>query len=150
MIDKDSPASDWLPIRPREPKEESETDLVTRIRAAINTSSYARVWRNNTGEVHDPGVCKACGARTGQRRHLIYGLAVGSADLIGIVKTQDGVGRMISIEVKKPGHEKDHPETLADQARWLAIVRMFGGAAIQVTTIADALSFVSRVHNGPA
>ena len=85
------------------------------IRLAVNKSGLARLWRNNVGCLQ--------GVR--------YGLAVGSADLVGI--TRDG--RFVSIEVKTPDG-KMRPE----QVTWAETVRRFNGIAIVARSVEEAIT----------
>ena len=80
-----------------------------------------RLFRNNVGRLPDP--------RTG--RLVTFGLAPGSADLIGwrsVTITPDMVGQTVavfaSVEVKSPGGR-----LRPDQATWLAAVQAAGGIA---------------------
>jgi len=89
-----------------------------------------RLFRNNTGTLPDP--------RTG--RPVQFGLARGSADLIGlrtVTITPDMVGQQVavftSIEVKTP---KGRPT--AEQQNWLNMVRSLGGIAGIARSVRDA------------
>jgi hypothetical protein len=84
--------------------------------------SCVLVWRNNTGR------------RSGVR----YGLGVGSADLIGVVR-----GRMLAIEVKRPGGKPS-----ADQITWMRVVNMHGGYAVVVTSVPEAIAAVRAAEAG--
>ncbi len=108
----------------------AETDIQQRIRLAVGTRSDLRLFRNNTGTLPDP--------RTG--RQVQFGLARGSADLIGwrtITITPEMVGQRVavftSIEVKTTtGHL-----TPAQQA-WMGTVRTAGGIAGVARSVRDA------------
>ena len=107
-----------------------ETTLQQQIRLALGTRSDLRLFRNNTGTLPDP--------RTG--RPVQFGLAKGSADLIGlrtVTITPDMVGQQVavftSIEVKTP---KGRPT--ADQQNWLNMVRSLGGIAGIARSVRDA------------
>ena len=69
--------ADVIPIRKRAKKPATETDLVRAIMVAVNRLPYATLWRNQTGMLED---------RNG--RPVRFGLAVGSADLIGMVEVE--------------------------------------------------------------
>ncbi|NUO50468.1 MAG: hypothetical protein HOV80_16560 [Polyangiaceae bacterium] len=66
------------------------------------------------------------------------GLAVGSADLIGIL-----AGRFIALEVKTgDGFAKPHQE------QWLALVRAKGGFAAVVWSVLEACEAIDRARQG--
>lgn len=107
-----------------------ETTIQQQIRLALGTRSDLRLFRNNTGTLPDP--------RTG--RPVQFGLARGSADLIGlrtVTITPDMVGQQVavftSIEVKTP---KGRPT--AEQQNWLNMVRSLGGIAGIARSVRDA------------
>ena len=107
-----------------------ETTLQQQIRLALGTRPDLRLFRNNTGTLPDP--------RTG--RPVQFGLAKGSADLIGlrtVTITPDMVGQQVavftSIEVKTP---KGRPT--AAQQNWLNMVRSLGGIAGIARSVRDA------------
>ena len=95
-----------------------------KIQVAISGTG-ARLFRNNCGVAFYPS-----GGR------VRYGLAPGSADLIGW--TRDG--RFLAIEVKLPGEKPD-----AAQARFLDAVKMAGGVAGVARSVEDALALVGGV-----
>lgn len=83
--------------------------------------------------------CGAC--RTDDGRFITYGLAKGSADLIGwrsIVVTPEMVGKriavMASLECKRPGRADVRPE----QKNWQRVVTEAGGFAGIVTSKEEA------------
>ena len=93
-----------------------------------------RLFRNNVGRLPDP--------RTG--RLVTFGLAPGSADLIGwrsLVITPDMVGQRVavfcSIEVKAP-----RGRVRPDQAAWLAAVQSAGGIAGVARSPEDAAAIL--------
>jgi hypothetical protein len=106
-------------------KRATEKTLMKRIRAALNLMSDVRVFRNNVG--------------VDTTRGVRYGLAVGSGDLIGVVVRPGGVGRFLSLEVKRPECRNDVGD---DQRRWQDVVRRFGGVAEVVTSIEEARAAV--------
>jgi hypothetical protein len=108
----------------------AETTLQQQIRLAIGTRPEARIFRNQVGSLPDP--------RTG--RLVTFGLAKGSADLIGwrtITVTPAMVGTRLaiftSIEVKTPTG-RVRPE----QQAWLETVQQAGGIAIIARSVPDA------------
>ena len=117
----------------------AETTLQQQIRLAIGTRPEARIFRNQVGSLPDP--------RTG--RLVTFGLAKGSADLIGwrtVTITPDMVGTRLaiftSIEVKTPTG-RVRPE----QQAWLDVVQEAGGVAGVVRSVADAFALCSEpVH----
>ena len=113
----------------------AETTLQQQIRLAIGTRPEARIFRNQVGSLPDP--------RTG--RLVTFGLAKGSADLIGwrtITVTPAMVGTRLaiftSIEVKTPTG-RVRPE----QQAWLQAVQQAGGIAIVARTVSEALRIVT-------
>jgi hypothetical protein len=113
----------------------AETTLQQQIRLAIGTRPEARIFRNQVGSLPDP--------RTG--RLVTFGLAKGSADLIGwrtITVTPAMVGTRLaiftSIEVKTPTG-RVRPE----QRAWLEAVQRAGGIAIIARSVPDAVLALS-------
>jgi hypothetical protein len=107
-----------------------ETTIQQQIRLALGTRSDLRLFRNNTGTLPDP--------RTG--RPVQFGLAKGSADLIGlrtVTITPDMVGQQVavftSIEVKTPSGR-----ATPAQQNWLNMVRRAGGIAGIARSVQDA------------
>jgi hypothetical protein len=94
----------------------TEADLMRAIQIRV-TSLGHRVFRNNVGFAH---------TSTGSPLH--FGLAVGSADLIGLTSK----GRFLSIEVKTvKGRVTD------EQLAWQAMIISLGGIAIIARSVAD-------------
>ena len=107
----------------------SEQSIQQHIRLTCSTGS-TRLFRNNTGTLRDQ-----------HGRPVSFGLAKGSADLIGwrtVTITPEMVGQQVavftSIEVKTPtGRVK--PE----QQQWLDAVQAAGGIAGVARSVEDAL-----------
>ena len=119
-----------------------ETTLQQHIRLALGTRSDLRLFRNNTGTLPDP--------RTG--RPVQFGLARGSADLIGlrtVTITPEMVGQQVavftSIEVKTPTGR-----ATPEQKNWLHMVRRAGGIAGIARSVQDAKDLVDGAHKRPA
>jgi hypothetical protein len=113
----------------------AETTLQQQIRLALGTNPQTRLFRNQVGSLPDP--------RTG--RLVTFGLAKGSADLIGwrtITVTPDMVGQQIavftSIEVKTPTGR-----VRPDQTAWLSAVQAAGGIAGVARSVPDALKIIA-------
>lgn len=105
-------------------KRKPEQDLSNAIRLAVGSLPYVRIWRNNVGTMRDSrGI------------PVTFGLAIGSADLIGIVAPH---GRLLSIEVKRPGGR-----VTPEQEHWIEIVRAFGGVAGIARSVDDAMALVA-------
>ena len=107
-----------------------ETTIQQQIRLALGTRPDLRLFRNNTGTLPDP--------RTG--RPVQFGLARGSADLIGlrtVTITPDMVGQQVavftSIEVKTT-----QGRATPAQQNWLYMVRRAGGIAGIARSVQDA------------
>ena len=114
-----------------------ETTLQQEIRLALGTNPQTRIFRNQVGSLPDP--------RTG--RLVTFGLAKGSADLIGwrtITIGPEHVGQRIavftSIEVKTPTGRVS-----PQQHAWLSVVLAAGGIAGIARSVPDAL----RIATGP-
>jgi hypothetical protein len=107
----------------------SEQSIQQHIRLTCSTGA-TRLFRNNTGTLRDAN-----------GRPVSFGLAKGSADLIGwrtVTITPEMVGQQVavftSIEVKTPtGRVK--PE----QQQWLDAVQLAGGIAGVARSVEDAL-----------
>jgi hypothetical protein len=111
-----------------------ETTLQQHIRLALGTRCDLRLFRNNTGTLPDP--------RTG--RPVQFGLARGSADLIGlrtVTITPEMVGQQVavftSIEVKTPTGR-----ATPEQQNWLHMVRRAGGIAGIARSVRDAQQII--------
>ena len=104
----------------------SEGHIQDAIRLALTDEPGLVLWRNNTG------VAEHRGAR------VRYGLAVGSADLIGCLD-----GRFIALEVKT-AVGRATPE----QRQWLDLVRRHGGFACVVRSVAEAHAAIARARTG--
>ncbi len=108
----------------------AETEIQQHIRLALGTRPDLRLFRNNTGSLPDP--------RTG--RPVQFGLARGSADLIGlrtVTITPEMVGQRVavftSIEVKT-----STGRATPEQQNWLHMVRRAGGIAGVARSVRDA------------
>lgn len=127
-------------LPPKPARKVRETDLVIAIRADLNKLEGVRLWRNNTGKLLD-----AYG------RMVTYGLAIGSADLVGIVSVEQtdpieqiGVsplGRFFALEVKSA-----RGASTAEQETWGAVVRSFGGYYAVVRSVAEARAAVAEAR----
>ena len=113
----------------------AETTLQQQIRLAVGTRSDLRLFRNQVGSLPDP--------RTG--RLVTFGLAKGSADLIGwrtLVITPEMVGQRIavftSLEIKTPSGRLSPAQT-----HWLHAVRSAGGIAGVARSVDDAVRILS-------
>lgn len=112
----------------------SESDIQSRIRLEVGSLPDARIYRNNVGTLLDSrGI------------PVSFGLAVGSADLIGLVAPW---GRFLSIEVKRPKHKTSKVRQEA-QAAWRSIIARFGGVATQAETVDDAMAAVELARACP-
>jgi hypothetical protein len=116
----------------------SEQTIQQHIRLACSTGN-CRLFRNNTGTLKDQ-----------HGRPVSFGLAKGSADLIGwrtVTITPEMVGTQVavftSIEVKTPTGRL-RPE----QRQWLDAVQAAGGVAGVARSVADAQQLLTRVYNG--
>lgn len=115
-------------------KEKSEARIQDEIRAALGKIERLVLWRNNVG------LARHFDPKTHETQTVKYGLANGSADLVGLLD-----GRFIALEVKKPGESPTD-----EQVRWLELVRKCGGFAAVVTSAEDALAAIVRAQKGEA
>ena len=104
----------------------SEGQIQDAIRLALTDEPGLVVWRNNTG------VAEHRGAR------VRYGLAVGSADLVGCLD-----GRFVALEVKTPVGRAS-----TEQRQWLELVRRHGGFAAVVRSVEEAHAAIARARTG--
>jgi hypothetical protein len=116
----------------------SEQRIQQEIRLAIS-KGHTRIFRNNTGTLRDAN-----------GRPVQFGLARGSADLIGWTTrtvTPEMVGQRIavftSIEVKTPTG-KVQPE----QQQWLEAVQAAGGIAGIARSVEDAKALLTAQPDG--
>lgn len=93
-------------------------------------------WRNNTGTGYQGRVIHRSAAQVtlADSRVIVFGLCVGSADIIGI---RHADGKLIAIEVKT-GKGKTTPE----QDRFIAHVQRIGGIAGVARSVEDALKII--------
>lgn len=98
----------------------SEAAILRDIHLALGRRPECKIFRNSVGLAADPG--------TGQ--HVRFGLCVGAADLVAIVKPR---GRWLALEVKS-ARGRVRPE----QERFLAMIRDMGGVGQVVRSVADA------------
>lgn len=109
----------------------TERDIQAAIRLALGQRTDVAVWRNNVGLAERDG------------RLVRYGLLEGSADLVGLVRMPDGVGRFFSLEVKTA-----RGRLTPAQVAWANVVRGYGGFAAVVRSAEDALAAVDRCQRG--
>lgn len=102
---------------------ESEKLIQNKIRAAVNRSGLAILWRNNTGKLPN-----------GHGGFITFGLAVGSADLIGLIK---GTAKFIAIEVKSLVGKASE-----EQRAWGEIVKRAGGVYAICRSPEEALEVI--------
>lgn len=97
---------------------------------ALGSREHVRVFRNNVGK-----------AKTSDGRYIVYGLHVGSGDLVGwqtVTITPDMVGqkfaRFLSVEVKTPSGRIRH-----EQYVWQNNVNAAGGVAVIARSVDDVI-----------
>lgn len=100
----------------------SEIEIQDQIRAWLARDGRVILWRNNTGFA--------------SKEKVRYGLAKGSADLIGLVI---GTGQFLAIEVKTATGRVEE-----DQKAWLNLVNQSGGIAFVARSPAEALDLLSK------
>jgi hypothetical protein len=109
-----------------------EREIQAAVRRAVGALPDVVLWRNTVGKTTEWSGSAP--------RHIAYGLAPGSADLVGILAP---AGRFVALEIKRPG-ERPTPE----QETWLALVRKTGGFAAVVHSAGEALSAIERARAG--
>lgn len=105
-----------------------EREIQHNIRLALGTDPRVVLWRNSVGV-----------AETGGRKQR-FGLAVGSSDLIGVLRPS---GRFIAMEIKTMIGRLS-PE----QQQYLQLIRQAGGFACVVRSVADARDAIDRASAG--
>lgn len=108
-----------------------EARILRSILKEIGCEPDFRVFRNNVG------VAEYRGTR------VIYGLAVGSSDLIGVLRMPSGIGRFVALEVKSPDGMLTEP-----QEHWQHAVREMGAFACVVRSAAEARAALERARKG--
>ena len=111
----------------------NESQIQQAIRIALGDEPDLVLWRNTTGQTEE------WNPSDGSARTMRYGLAVGSADLVGILRP----GRFLALEVKTPTG-RVRPE----QTAWLELVRRMGGFAAVVRSVDEAKAALERARNG--
>lgn len=115
------------------PKPQPEAALTYEIRLALGLEPDLVLWRNSTGVAKHPD-------DTGRVRTQRFGLAVGSADLVGILGPS---GRFFALEVKT-----SEGRLTSEQTAWLALVRKRGGFACVVRGVDEARAALARARAG--
>jgi len=129
-----------IPLPPKPPRPELETELVARIRAALASLPGVRIARNNVGRLTD---------RNG--RVITYGLGVGSPDLVGSILLDAcphcgeelSAARFLGVEVKRPDG-RISPEQGAWQAAW----NREGAACGVARSVEDAIALAELARQG--
>ncbi len=98
----------------------SETEIMRMIRAAVNATGKATLWRNNCGVDLD--------------KKIRYGLGVGSADLVGFRHTDS---KFVAIEVKTPIGRLSKEQKL-----WLDFCKTRGAIVGMARSVEEALAIV--------
>lgn len=106
-----------------------ESDVLKAIMLALGNQPDFRCFRNNVGALQDV---------TG--RLVKYGLAPGSADLIGILAP---TGRLVALEVKT---ERRGSKQTPDQENWGRVVREMGGVYEVVRSKEEALNVLEQAR----
>lgn len=108
-----------------------ESSIQDAIRVALGTESDLVLWRNNVGQAEH---------WTGREVSRVrYGLAPGSADLVGVLSP----GRFFALEVKTP-----KGRAAEEQRLWLELVRRMGGFAAVVRSVDEARAALNRARTG--
>lgn len=110
----------------------NESQIQDAVRLALGKVTDVVMFRNNVG------VAQHWNGR--EVEAVRYGLANGSADLVGVLAPS---GRWVALEVKAP-----KGRTTDEQDRWLALVRKMGGFACVVHSVDEALAALDRARAG--
>lgn len=110
-----------------------ESVLQAEIRLALGRDPSLVLWRNAVGQAEHV-------AGNGRTFRQAFGLARGSADLVGILAPS---GRFVALEIKTPTGRVS-PE----QTTWLALVRSRGGFAAVVRSVDEAIAAIERARAG--
>lgn len=110
----------------------NESAIQDAVRLALGAEVDLVLWRNNVGTAEH---------WNGQEvQRVRYGLAPGSADLVGVLAP---TGRLFALELKA-AKGRATPE----QVQWLALVRRMGGFAAVVRDVAEARAALVRARGG--
>lgn len=107
-----------------------ERDIQHAIREALGQEGDLVLWRNNVGVAEF--------TKNGRKQTVAYGLAPGSADLIGLLS-----GRFFALEVKAASGRASEAQRL-----WLDLVRAKGGFAAVVRSVDEAREALERARGG--
>jgi hypothetical protein len=118
------------------------TRLTNDIMLALSRAGCT-VWRNTTGTAYRGRVVHKdrSSITLADPRVIVFGLCVGSADIIGI----DPAGRFLAVEVKA---KRDQPSD--DQRRFIDHVNSHGGRAGFARSVQDALDIIKTKEEGSA
>lgn len=117
----------------RHAPDEPEASVLAKVLDALARVPGVVVWRNASGL-----------ARMG-KRVIRYGVGGnGAADVLGIVTTDEGLGRFLAIEVKRPNGGRVEPH----QTAWLDEINRRGGYAVVVRSIEEALFAAQAAKRG--
>lgn len=122
---------DAIKLPPKPDTSHLESQILADIRGELARMPDVVLFRNNTGALKDE-----------RGRVVRYGLAIGSADLIGslnvtFVHRRHHLARALAIEVKQPGKKPT-----AEQRTWLDHVIGHGWLAGVCTSVAEAVALV--------
>lgn len=113
----------------------TEAQISDAIRLALGSDPTIVLWRNNCGVAEHWNGKSVDTVR--------YGLANGSADFIGVLKTSETSGRFVALEIKSATGR-----VTPDQVTWLALVRRMGGFAAVVRSVDEARAAIERARGG--
>lgn len=123
----------------------SEIDIQRQIQLALSNGNI-RLWRNNTGDGWQGKIIRQTPTQITLEhyRHIKFGLATGSSDLIGLMRVTiepDMIGRrlpvFLAVEVK------DKKPTTPEQQRFIEFIRECGGIAGVARSVDDAIKIVT-------
>jgi hypothetical protein len=114
--------------------EPSEAVILAKVHQALAATGRVVCWRNNTGALPAVG-------RGGRVFPVRYGLGVGGADLVGLLRGGIRAGRFVGFEVKTANGKQTN-----EQMAWAEAVRKAGGYYALVRSAEDALSALTEAE----
>lgn len=117
----------------------AETAITQRIRLALTSLGFCRIFRNNVGQVIPKG----------QNRPISFGLFPGSGDLIGwrtVRVTKEMVGRDLAVFTSIEVKNEEGGKVSDAQKKWKENVLAAGGIAMIVNSPEEALLQLSNIQ----
>ena len=137
-----------MTVRLAGPRRNETREVKRPIVAALNVLPGVRVFSHNAG--------------FDRRTSVAYGLGVGVADIVGLVRAcvvcqtaypcaseaHPATGIFFALECKRFGQDQSHPEIVQNQQAWASMVRELGGFVAVVHSVDEAIAAVWRCRRG--